>query len=134
MREVRGREDGMEKRGRRGGARAYHGIPSSNCCCSTMKLAKIPMMVVEAASMIRIQKLSCSAGQWYFVRTRCKTISVIVLSVEAISVVRFAFLLRVPGEVRCWVSDGFVPGTRSSCDGQQLGNDGRLFERIADWY
>ena len=34
--------------------------------------------------MISSQKLSCRAGQWYFVRTRCTTTSLNVLSVDAI--------------------------------------------------
>lgn len=68
-----------------------------------MKYAKIPRIVPEATIMISSQKLSCSAGQWYFVRDRCTITSVMVLSVDAIfAVVRLVVVWEEEKErVQC---------------------------------
>lgn len=47
---------------------------------------KMPMLVAAPTSMIRSQKLSWMAGQWYLTPTRRTTTSVSVLMVEAIFV------------------------------------------------
>lgn len=58
----------------------------------------MPRIVQEPRSMMSSQKLSWSGGQWYFVRMRWRTTSVIVDAEEAIvsgaSVCRFLFLAR----------------------------------------
>jgi hypothetical protein len=64
--------------------KTYQGIPICSCCCTVIKYALIPKIVPAPISMISSQKLSCMAGQWYLVRTRCTTTSVVVLSVDAI--------------------------------------------------
>lgn len=67
----------MRKRG------THQGIPSCSCDWTLMKLAKMPKLAELPTSMIKVQKLSCTAGQWYLVRTRT-AISVMVETEETI--------------------------------------------------
>jgi hypothetical protein len=43
---------------------AYHGIPISICCCTTMNQALIPSTVAAPARTIKIHRLSWISGQW----------------------------------------------------------------------
>lgn len=56
-----------------------HGIPTSICCWTVMKKAKMPSTVADAAMKMRSQKLSCASGQWYFFRRSTTSTSVIVV-------------------------------------------------------
>lgn len=53
----------------------YQGVRRRSCLCTVTKNANIPSVTQLDTSIVSIQKLSCTAGQWYFVRTRWTTIS-----------------------------------------------------------
>jgi hypothetical protein len=73
-----------------GGTWMHHGIGSSRTCWIWIKVANTPMMRHEATSMISIQRLSWTAGQWYLwtrSMTRRSYTSEPLVTVDAIAMV-----------------------------------------------
>jgi hypothetical protein len=76
----------LEKGKKKEEKETYQGIPKFICVCTVMKYAFMPRTVDEPTIIMKSQKFSCTAGQWYFVLIRRTTSSVIVDSVvEAIA-------------------------------------------------